>query len=182
MGVDLTGIGLDSNMQPLNSPMTAPINKPEFDDQLIGLNSNIISNQGITSANNFFSITTSHSTSDTFTTTSYVDLTGQSQTFILSRSILVIITVTITMFLTESVGNTGDANVTIDIDGVVNNQGLIVIRSGNNAARTYSVVYPTTISSGTHTIKLKAKFDGISAGSPVLNITESYMTRLYLGT
>lgn len=142
---------------------------------------NVIDSSGLISTLNFAASTTSHGVTQTFTTTSYVDLINSSQTFTLPRSALMLITVTLHMFLTESVGNKGDANVTIDIDGVVNNQGLAIIRSGNNFAHTYTLCYPVMLAAGNHTLKLKAKFDGISAGSPVLNVLEHYMTRIQFG-
>lgn len=149
---------------------------------ILGDGSIVLDDMGLKSTSNFLKATTSRGTSQGFTTTSYVDLTSSSQTFSLVRSTVILITVTVTMFLVESVGNTGDANVAIDIDGVVNNQGMVVIRSGNDYASTYSLAYPVELASGGHTIKLKAKFDGINAGAPTLTVTEHYMTRIHLGS
>lgn len=148
----------------------------------LGDGSIILDDMGLKSTTNFLKSTTSHGTTETFTTTSYVDLTGQSQSFSLLRPTLIFISVTLHMYLTESVGNTGDASVAIDIDGVVDNQGLAVIRSGNNYGHTYSLVYPVILNQGNHIVKLKARFDGITAGAPVLNVLESYMTRIHLGS
>lgn len=149
---------------------------------LLGDGSVVIDDLGLRSTTNFLKSSTTHASTQQFTTTSYVDLTDQIQTFTLERTTVILVMATLNLYLTESAGNTGDACIAIEIDGVVDNQGLANIRSGNNYLQTYTLIYPATLNAGTHTIKLRGKFIGIYAGAPVLNSVESYMSRIHLGS
>lgn len=149
---------------------------------VLGDGSIILDDMGLKSTTNFLNSITSHGVLQQFTTTSYVDLTNSAQTFTLERSTNIILFVKGEMYIAESAGNTGNAVLFIDIDGTIANNGAIFLFSGNSFRRTNTVTYLVTLAAGTHTIKLKARFETISAGAPVFNVNEFYFTRLHLGS
>lgn len=97
------------------------------------------------------------------------DVTSSSYTFLLKRPTNVLFLYAVGMYLTESVGNTGDGEVDLNIDGA--NKSQIIFRSGNTSALTLSKYYITGLSAGVHTIKIQGAIN-ISAGSPTLNIVD----------
>lgn len=148
----------------------------------IGDGSIVLDELGLRSTTAFLNSITTRGTPETFTTDSYVDNTGSSQTFILERSTNILLSVKAEMYITESAGNTGSAALYIDINGTISNNGIIFVGTGNNATHTYSVQYIVTLPAGTHTIKLKSRFEGPPTGSPVFNVSQFYFTRLHLGS
>ena len=142
----------------------------------------IIDDEGLVSSTNFLNAVTSYGTGQSFTTTSYVDFTNCSRTITTTRNTMCLFSLVLPAYLVESVGNTGNAVVFIDINGVKENSGAIFLFSGNNARRTYGITYFKILPAGTHTVKVAGKMESISAGSPRLEISEYTFSHVLLGT
>lgn len=145
-------------------------------------NGNItIDDEGIVSSTNFLNSVTSYGTTQTFTTTSYVDFTGSSRNITTTKNTMCLFSVVLPAYMSESVGNTGDGVIFIDIDGVKSNSGAIFIFSGNNYRQTYGITLFKALTAGSHTVKLSGKLETIFAGSPSLLVSEYTFSHVLLG-
>lgn len=142
-------------------------------------NTTMLDATGLVSTVSFVNSGTTNSSLIT-TSTSFSDLSGSDITFTLIRSAVVLITASTEIFLTESVGNTGDGRVAIFVDSVEQTPG-ININSGNNASRTSSLTLVRTLSAGSHTIKLRGKIVTVSAGTPQLTANAAALSYISLG-
>lgn len=142
----------------------------------------IIDDEGIVSSTNFLSTVTSYGTNQSFTTTSYVDLTNSSRTITTTRDTMCLFSLVLPAYLVESIGNTGSGVIFIDIDGVKSNSGAIFLFTGNTFRRTYGITYFKVLSAGTHTVKVSARLEYIFAGAPSLEISEYTFSHVLLGT
>lgn len=149
---------------------------------VLGDGSVVLDDLGLSSTTNFLKGTTTRGNTQQFTTTSFVDVTSSNQTIVLERTTNILFLLKTEMYLTESVGNTGNGTIFIDIDGAITNNGAIFLFSGNNYRATHSLAYVVALKAGTRNVKLKAKLETIFAGSPVLNVVEYYFTYIKLGS
>jgi hypothetical protein len=149
---------------------------------ILGSGETVLDEEGIVSTTNFLKAVTTHGITQTFTTTSFVDLTNSQQDFTLSRQTVILFSCNMPLFLTESVGNTGNGVVFLDIDGTIDNGAALFCFSGNNSEQSYGFTYPVLLRAGKHTVKLKAKLESISAGAPIFNVLEFRLDRIHLGS
>lgn len=135
----------------------------------------------ISNSNNFIQTATSFGGGQSFTTTSYVDATNSSVTFTLKRRTLALILLNVQANLVESVGNTADAAIAINIDG---NSGFAPIQLNSGVDNNLTMQSHTIqlLGSGSHTIKVQGKLITIHAGSPSLSLNQFTWTYLLLGT
>lgn len=141
--------------------------------------STVIDSTGLVSTTSFDTSLVAVSSPQTVTSSSYVDVTNSTMTFTLARDALVLMLASTDMFLVESTGNTGRGFVTLFVDGSAK-YGM-TIHSGINEWATYSTHNLQLLTAGEHTIKLRSKVD-IIAGSPSLEVEQSILTRIILGT
>ncbi|HEX2910383.1 MAG TPA: hypothetical protein VH186_06210 [Chloroflexia bacterium] len=143
----------------------------------------IFDENGLVSSTNFANSNTTHGSPQTFTTNGWVDLAdSQFPTITVSRDTLILFILKVEANLTESVGNTGNAVIMMNIDGVRDNAGAIFLYSGNDYNRTYEVIYPKILGEGTHTVKAQARFETINTGSPTLNIAGFFFYYIQMGS
>lgn len=138
----------------------------------------IIDPLGLVSTVNFTSQNVAVSASQIVTSSSYVDVTGSTLTFTLERSALILVLMSFDGYLTESVGNTTNGDVTLFIDGSAKN-GMI-LHSGTNQARTYSSFRFDSLDAGSHTLKLRTKISPFG-GSPSMTIMQSILAFVVFG-
>lgn len=139
---------------------------------------------GVVSATNFSGGVTNRGGGQSFTSTSYVDVTDSTKTLVFTRSKFVLFFVQAVIRLVESAGNTGTGVMFVDINGVATNQGSIFMYSGSTqgGGTTKTLIYATTLGAGTHTVKLKAKMETIYAGAPSFDLGEYWFTHIILGS
>lgn len=117
------------------------------------------------------------------TSTSYVDVTGMTLTFVTTRPITVVFLADMGVFLTESVGNTTHANFWIFLDdgaGFFGQQSMY-LGSGNVSLMPISCHVVKEIPAGTHTVKVMGQlFNKI--GSPNVTIFNFKLSYVLLGT
>ena len=137
----------------------------------------------VSNSRNFLTTETfSSALNQSFTTTSYADVTGSSTTIVLPRTCTLQFFIQCNVYLVESVGNTGDGIVVLDIDGNINNNCAIWLNAGNNQLRTMMSFTIRSLEAGSHTIKLKGKFVRIYAGAPIMTVRDFSWSYLILGT
>lgn len=136
---------------------------------------------GVVSTTNFLNSNVSYGTTQTFSGTTYGTLSNSQSTIILTRNTNILFFINGPMYLNESVGNTGNAVVFINIDGFFENSGGIFIFSGNNYRQTKSISYLKLLGAGTHTINAIARMETINAGTPSLTISDYTLGYIRLG-
>lgn len=136
--------------------------------------------KGIVSTANFTKTDTANaSLNQSFTSTSLADVTGSSLSFSLTRSTTVLFLAQIHSYLIESVGNTGEGRVSLDIDG--SEVAYIENHSGNINFKPSSAHYVGTLSSGSHTVKLRAQMQN-KTGSPSYTVYGFVFSYIIFGT
>lgn len=110
---------------------------------------------------------------------SFTDVTSSSYNVVLPRVATVVFLFSVDVFLTESVGNTGNGEVDININGVDTSQ--IVLNSGNVNKLTLTCFDIRTLSAGTIPVKLRA-FVAASAGAPTMTVVGFRSSYFVLGT
>ncbi len=141
----------------------------------------VIDSYGLVSSNNFHSLEQINGEPfQTFTTTSFVDVSGSSITFDIPRAIRFLFLLTTVGWVIESVGNTGDGRFALNINGV---EDFCTTRfdTGNINADTRTAFYIVTLPAGSHTVKLQGKLGVIHSGSPTCNLRSYSWAFLQLG-
>lgn len=140
----------------------------------------IADENGILSLNNFTSNNTIQTGSNqVISGTSFVDVTNSSYQLVLERTVTVLFLYSVDWYLTESVGNTGDGLMELNIDGTDRSQ--LILRNGNNSGLTSTGYSLIQLTAGTHTIKLRGKLER-TTGFPSMTVIGFKSSYLTLGT
>lgn len=136
----------------------------------------------VSNSNNFIQTNSAQAAlNQTFTTTSYVLVTGSSSTFSLKRTTTIEIFLTGIMYLIESAGNTCDGTIELNVDGNHINSAILQMNSGNDFALTLTAHALMQLGFGSHTIKLRGKLN-IYAGAPTMVLSSYRLSYVLLGT
>lgn len=108
-----------------------------------------------------------------------VEITNSSYTITLPRTATVFLIFMADCNLVESVGNTGNGGINLNVDGIDVSQ--VLLASGNTSALTLTGYHIVSLAAGIHTIKLEG-FILLGSGSPLLHIIGIRTSYFVLGT
>lgn len=144
--------------------------------------STTLDSSGVVSTENFIKTDVSLAGPQTFTGTSYVDVTGGSLTFVTTRERVAAIYQSNAFFLVENAGvDACNGRVVVNLDGTVLNPAL-GINSGNNQLLTLSNTAFYSIGAGTHTLKVQGYLSTIFSGTPNMRIVDCWLQYVLFGT
>lgn len=138
----------------------------------------------VSNSNNFLTtLTTRAALNQVFSTTSYVDVTFSTATFSsITRTCTVLFLMETNAHLTESAGNTADAQISLNVDGSTSNTCNVNLFSNNDYTTTRMSYAILSLAGGSHTVKMQGKLITIYAGAPTMTLVDYSWSYLVLGT
>jgi len=145
-------------------------------------NQTVVDAKGIVSnSNNFILTNVNGAPGQSIASTSATDITGSSVNIVVDRATNFLFLLSTESYLVESVGNTGNGEMGLNITGAYP-RCVIRMRTQEVNLETRTNFYVTSLAAGTHTVKLQARLSHIYAGSPSMTLESFSWTYIKLGT
>lgn len=138
----------------------------------------------VSNSQNFVSTqTTTASLNQVFTGTAFVDVTSSAVSFVLTRTVKVLILMETNSYLVEPAGgNTCDGQFTVNVDGNLATSCYVNLFSGNDFLKTQLAYTIQSLNAGTHNLKMQGKLITIYGGTPAMTLFDYTWSYLILGT